>query len=68
MQEKKAGTRRGAPSLVRARGRHVRATQVSGVTSMRYMFREARAFNQPIDSWDVRDPRRLERAFPGRAR
>ena len=46
------------------RDRHVRAAQVSGVTSMRHMFREARAFNQDIGSWDVRDPRRLERAFP----
>ena len=47
-----------------ARDRHVRAAQVSGVTSTRYMFREARAFDQDIGSWDVRDPRRLERAFP----
>ena len=29
------------------------------------MFFEADAFNQDIGSWDVRDPRRLERAFRG---
>ena len=34
--------------------------QVSSVTTMEEMFEDADAFNQPIGSWDVRDPCRLE--------
>jgi len=34
---------------------------VSNVTDMSYMFRDARSFNQPLNDWNVSNVRRMRR-------
>ena len=36
---------------------------VSNVTDMSYMFRDARSFNQPLSDWNVSNVRRMRRMF-----